>query len=88
MEGGQKMLLPVSALFGQDEGQLCPGIALHGGVGHVLTDEAGDLPQVTVRLLHHHHVVPRPWEEGGEECEPQHSLGQPWLCSAGAQRGC
>lgn len=63
------MPLPVRALLRQDEGQLCPGIALHGGVGHVLTDEAGDLPQVTVGLLHHHHVISRPWAEPQEKGE-------------------
>lgn len=71
------MTLPVSALLGQDEGQLCPSIALHGGVGHVVTDEAGDLPQVTVGLLHHHHVISCAWaepQEKGEEGKSQPSL--------------
>lgn len=71
------MPLPVCALLGQDEGQFCPGIALHGGIGHVLTDEAGDLPQVAVGLLHHHHVISCPWaepQEKGEECKSQTSL--------------
>lgn len=71
------MVLPVRALLGQDEGQLCPGVALHGGVGHVLADEAGDLPQVTVGLLHHHHVIACPWaepQEEGEEGKLQPSL--------------
>ena len=51
------MYVPVRALLGKNERQLCPGAALQGGIGDVVLDQPGDALGVAVRLLHQRHVV-------------------------------
>lgn len=87
------MYVPVCALLGKNERQLCSGTALQGGVGDMVVDQPGDALGVAVRLLHQRHVVACAWyiQEPSEAAShsPPGPPRAPGSCRSGSwERGC